>query len=134
MSNLEACNSATRILERTTIIFRLDHDIHSMQMMELYNRFKEILPYLVNKLAQAACVRHACLRAPYVAWPLFLPSFSLSLFWPRWLACAMCSLAIVITIVQSLLFSFSLSPSFAFDPLRGISCVRKFVSPIFWHS
>ena len=30
-------------------------------------------------LAQAACVRHACLRAPCVAWPLFSPSFSLSL-------------------------------------------------------
>ena len=30
-------------------------------------------------LAQAACVRHACLRAPCVAWPL-LPSFSLSFF------------------------------------------------------
>ena len=25
-------------------------------------------------LAQAACVRHACLRAPCVAWPLLLPS------------------------------------------------------------
>ena len=30
-------------------------------------------------LAQAACVRHACLRAPCVAWPLLLPLFSLSL-------------------------------------------------------
>ena len=47
------------------------------------------------------------LRAPYV------------------LARAMRSLAIVITIVQS----FFLSPSFAFDPLRGISRVRKFVFP-----
>ena len=28
-------------------------------------------------LAQAACVRHACLRAPCVAWPLLLPSFRL---------------------------------------------------------
>ena len=26
------------------------------------------------------CVRHACLRAPCVAWPLLLPSFSLSSF------------------------------------------------------
>ena len=32
------------------------------------------------KLAQAACVRHACLRAPCVAWPLLSPLFSLSLF------------------------------------------------------
>ena len=64
-------------------------------------------------LAQAACVRHACLRAPCM------------------LACAMRSLAIVITIVQSLFLSLSplFSPSFAFDPLRGNSCVRKFVSP-----
>ena len=29
-------------------------------------------------LAQAACVRHACMRAPCVPWPLLLPSFSLS--------------------------------------------------------
>ena len=41
------------------------------------------------RVAQAACVRHACLRAPCV------------------LACAMRSLAIVITIVQSLFLSLS---------------------------
>ena len=27
-------------------------------------------------LAQAACVRHACLRAPCVAWPLLSPTFA----------------------------------------------------------
>ena len=43
------------------------------------------------------------LRAPCVVWPLLSPSFSLIL-------------------------SF-FSPSFAFDPLRGISRMRKFVSP-----
>ena len=50
---------------------------------------------------------------------------------PCVLACAMRSLAIVITIVQSfsLSSSSSFSPSFAFDPLRGISRVWKFVSP-----
>ena len=53
---------------------------------------------------------------------------------PCVLACAMRSLAIVFTIVQSFFLSFSLSffffpPSSAFDPLRGISRVRKFVSP-----
>ena len=26
-------------------------------------------------LAQAACVRHACLRAPCVAWPLFSSTY-----------------------------------------------------------
>ena len=57
-------------------------------------------------LAQAACVRHACLRAPCVAWPLFSRTFALSL----------------------LFFSF-FSPSSAFAPLRGISRVRKFASP-----
>ena len=31
--------------------------------------------YISWKLAQAAYVRHACLRAPCVAWPLFSPSF-----------------------------------------------------------
>ena len=35
------------------------------------------------KLAQTACVRHACLRAPCVAWPLLLPLFSLSFFFLR---------------------------------------------------
>ena len=49
--------------------------------------------------------------------------------WPRRLACAMRSLAIVITIVQSLHFFFFLSLSFAFDPLRGISRVRNNFSP-----
>ena len=54
-------------------------------------------------------------------------------FWPRQLACAMHSLAIVITIVQSLFLS--LSPSFAFYPLWGNSCVRNNPPPpIFWHN
>ena len=50
---------------------------------------------------------------------------------PCVLACAMRSLAIVNTIVQSffLLSFFFSSPFFAFDPLQGISYVRKFVSP-----
>ena len=50
---------------------------------------------------------------------------------PCVLACAMRSLAIVFTFVQSFFLSFFLSspPSSAFDPLRGISRVRKFVSP-----
>ena len=51
---------------------------------------------------------------------------------PCVLACAMRSLAIVITIVQSFLFSLFLSffsPFFAFDPLRGISHVRNNFSP-----
>ena len=30
-------------------------------------------------LAQAACVHHACLHAPCVAWPLLLPLFALLL-------------------------------------------------------
>ena len=50
---------------------------------------------------------------------------------PCLLACAMRSLAIVITIVQSFSLSFFLlfSPFFAFDPLRGISHVRNNFSP-----
>ena len=39
-------------------------------------------------LAQEACVHNACLRAPCVAWPLLLPSFSLffllSLCFPKY--------------------------------------------------
>ena len=46
---------------------------------------------------------------------------------PCVLACAMRSLAIVITIVQS--FSLSFYPFFAFDPLRGNSHVRNNFSP-----
>ena len=41
-----------------------------------FNKFRENVYF---SLAQAACVRHACLCAPCVAWPLFSPSFSLSL-------------------------------------------------------
>ena len=48
---------------------------------------------------------------------------------PCVLACAMRSLAIVFTNFRSLSLSFSLSPSFAFDPLRGISHVRNNFSP-----
>ena len=48
---------------------------------------------------------------------------------PCVLACAMRSLAIVITIVQSLSPLLLFSPSFAFDPLRGNSHVRNNFSP-----
>ena len=60
-------------------------------------------------LAQAACVCHACLRAQCV------------------LACAMRSLAIVITIVQSFspLFFF-FSPSFVFDP-QYFGITRRYI-------
>ena len=58
---------------------------------------------------------HAQLNSKQVR-PYFGPG---GLCAPCMLACAMHNLAIVITIVWS---SF-LSPSFAFDPLRGISCV-----------
>ena len=34
----------------------------------------------ITFLAQAVCVRHACLRAPCVAWPLLSPTFALSFF------------------------------------------------------
>ena len=62
------------------------------------------LPNHNTVLAQAACVRHVCLRAPCVAWPLLSHTFALSL---------------------SLFFS----PSFAFDPFRGISHVRNNFPP-----
>ena len=48
------------------------------------------------------------LRAPCVAWPLLSPSFSL---------------------FSSSFFSLSLSPFFAFDPLRGNSRVRNNLCP-----
>ena len=62
-------------------------------------------------LAQAACVRHACLRAPCV------------------FACAMRSLAIVITNFRFFSFFLSFPPSFAFDPFRGNSRVRNNFCP-----
>ena len=74
------------------------------KLAKLKIRLCSVFLYFNNTLAQAACVRHACLRAPCVAWPLFSPLFSLSFF-------------------------LSSPPSSAFDPLRGISRVRKFVSP-----
>ena len=78
-------------------------------------------------LAQAACVRHACLLAPCVlACAMRACVRHACLCTPCVLACAMRSLAIVITIVQSFFFSlflFFFSPSFAFDLLRGISRV-----------
>ena len=48
----------------------------------LYLIFKYLFYSFGRKclLAQAACVRHVCLRAPCVAWPLLSPSFSLSYF------------------------------------------------------
>ena len=113
--------------------------------------------HLVLLLAQAACVRHACLRAPCVAWPLFSPLFSLSFFLssppssafdplrrishvrnnfgpgglraPCVLACAMRSLAIVFTNFRSSFSPLFFPPSSAFDPLRGISHVRNNFSP-----
>ena len=41
----------------------------------LYINLTEKIEFFKNILAQAACVRHACLREPCVAWPLLLPSF-----------------------------------------------------------
>ena len=71
-----------------------------------------------RKLAQAACVRHTCLRAPCIAWPLLLPLFSLSFF-------------------LSLSLSVSLSPLFLRLLLFtnfGETPVCKIISPqIFWH-
>ena len=73
---------------------------------------------------RAPCVL-VCLRAPCVAWPLLLPSFSLSFFFllaqaAGVLACAMRSLAIVITIVRSssfFLFFFCLKFTYPNVPL-----------------
>ena len=48
--------------------------------------------------------------------------------WPMRLVCAMRSLAIVIINFRSFVVVF-FPPSFAFDPLWGISRVSKFVSP-----
>ena len=60
-----------------------------------------------NELAQAACVRHACLRAPCVAWPLLLPSFSL-------------------------FFLFSLLRLLLFTHFRESPLCKNLFSPIFW--
>ena len=52
-----------------------------MWQVGIKNRIQTI-GYIYTKiriLDQAACVRHACLRAPCVAWPLLSPTFALSL-------------------------------------------------------
>ena len=59
---------------------------------------------------------------------------SLWLFWPRRLACVMCICVRLACLghcyhYRSVLFSLFISPSSAFDPLRGNSRVWKFVSP-----
>ena len=46
----------------------------------LYLALSQALFRMWQFLAQVACVRHACLRAPCVAWPLLSPTFALSLF------------------------------------------------------
>ena len=88
-----------------------------------------------------ACVRHACLRAPCVAWPLLSPTFALSFFWPRRLACAMRAPCIAWPLLSP---SFSLSSflflsSFSLRLLLlthfGESPVREnLFSPIFWYN
>ena len=66
-------------------------------------------------LAQAACVRHACLRAPCVAWPLLSPSFSLSFSLLAQAACVRhASLRAPCVAWPLLLPLFSLFPSFYF--------------------
>ena len=51
----------------------------------------EVPPELKNGLllAQAACVRHACAMCSLAIVITIVQSFSLSLFWPTRLACAM---------------------------------------------
>ena len=70
-----------------------------------------LLPTLALLLAQVACVRHACLRAPCVACPLLSPSFSLSL-----------SLSLF-------LLRFLLLTHFGESPMCEI-----IFHPIFWHN
>ena len=73
-------------------------------------------------------MRHACLRAPCVAWPLLLPSFSLSFFlsffWPRRLACAMLAFFLSLFSLHLLLLT-----HFGESPV----CEHLF-PPIFWHN
>ena len=63
-------------------------------------------------LAQAACVRHVCLRAPCIAWSLLLPSFRLSF-----------PLSFLFSLCLLLLTHFRESPV----------CENLF-PPIFWHN
>ena len=91
----------------------------------IFPRSGHILPIspfgtIFVKLAQAALCAPPKVALQCVAGHCYYHR-SVSLL-PRWLARAMRSLAIVITIVRSSLFLF-FSPSFAFDPLRGNSRV-----------
>ena len=72
--------------------------------------FSNLTWRLFSILAQAACVRHACLRAPCVAWPLLSPLFSLSFF------------------LSLFLLRFLLLTHFGESPMCEI-----IFHPIFWH-
>ena len=86
--------------------------------LDFVNFFNEWLVFFrivshpnTKPLAQAACVRHACLCAPCVGWPLLLPLFSLSFS-----LLAQAALRAPPEVALQCVFS----PSSAFDPLRGI--------------
>ena len=53
--------------------------INYANLVNMLIKLNKLLRKLI-KLAQAACVRHACLRAPCIAWPLLSPTFALSFF------------------------------------------------------
>ena len=94
----------------------------------LHKVFLVLLVPLEFTSAQAACVRHACLRAPCIAWPLLLPLFSLS-FGPGVLACATRgggrSEAGHCFHLLSFFFLFSFFYAFCFSPTSGnLPCVK----------
>ena len=80
---------ASRLDQLIILIFNLHNPLHSSvhfqtgpgvcQFLNYCQTHPNWLPWVWTLLAQAACMRHACLRAPCVAWPLFSSLFSLSL-------------------------------------------------------
>ena len=69
----------------------------------------------------------------FLATTLFCCQVTFCWFWPRRLACAMRAQCVAWPLLlPSFSLSSSFSQSFAFDPLRGNSYVWKFFPPIFW--
>ena len=99
--------------------------LYSLNINFLPRAIQKSWPRRLACAMRAPCVRHACAMRSLAIVITIIRSFGPGgLRAPCVLACAMRSLAIVITIVQSFFLSFSLfPPSSAFDPLGGISRV-----------
>ena len=59
---------------KMSVQHHLDQPLMQINEIDISPGFESQVRIRRKELAQAACVRHACLRAPCVAWPLFSPN------------------------------------------------------------